>query len=241
MKKYGRLLFIILIIILLFIVAFFGTGSSNYETITYKEYQDFNKNGVIYIGSDLDVMKSLKDMDIDNDYILYYLDYSKLSKDEQEDFTDGSIEVVNDGKVEETYRFNSFDLAKGDKKMELEQVDADNYVKLIKEDGLHFMFVGSETCGHCINFKETIKNLYEDYKINIYYIDLSSLDEDGYNKIVNSDSYFSSNEWGTPTSVIYYNGKKIELISGEVDLDTLVKTLNNNIGIKKFLIDNKVM
>lgn len=241
MQKYLKVFLVVFIIVVLFIMSFFGTGFSKYDSITFDEYKNLKGDNVVYIGKLDKVMDSLKDIKINKDYKLLYLDYSKLSNSEKKDLTSESVEVIKNGKKVDTYNFSSFDLSKNDKKMSLETVTADKYVKLIKEKGLHFMFVGSETCGHCINFKETIKELYKNYKIGIYYVDLSSASEDDYNKVIGSDSYFSNNEWGTPTSLIYYNGINLDVISGEVDVNTLVDALNNNIGIKVFLIDNKVM
>lgn len=241
MGKYSKLLLVIFIIIILFLLAFFGTGTSKYESITFDEYKNIKGNNVVYIGDENKVMDSLKAIKLDSKYTLSYLDYSKLTKAEKKKVSSESIEIIKDGKKKDTYKFNAFDLKKKDKKKKLKQVDAEKYVKLAEKEGLHFMFVGSETCGHCLNFKETLKQFFNDYKMNVYYVDLASASEDEYNMIVDSDEYFTSEEWGTPTSIIYYNGKKLNVISGEVDLETLVDEVNNNIGIQVFLIDNKVM
>ena len=102
------------------------------------------------------------------------------------------------------------------------------------------MFIGRETCGYCVKFKETIKELHKEYKVDINYIDTDSLDEAGFNKLTSTEEYLQQEQWGTPTSFVYYNGNQIDMINGYIDENALKEKLNTY-GIEIFLIDNEVL
>ena len=186
------------------------------------------------------MLKVLKDIDINKKYSVLYLDYSKLDKNEKKKVKKDVIEVWNDKKLVSTYNFDTFLLNKGEKGSSLKTVNIDEYLKLKDSKGFNFMFIGRETCGYCVKFKETIKELHKEYKVDINYIDTDSLDEAGFNKLTSTEEYLQQEQWGTPTSFVYYNGNQIDMISGYIDENALKEKLNTY-GIEIFLIDNEVL
>ena len=90
------------------------------------------------------------------------------------------------------------------------------------------MFIGSEQCGYCTQFKDSIKESLENNDFNVYYIDISTLSEDEYNELVKTDEYMSQNEWGTPLNLLYKDGKRIAELNGYVSSDELVEFLKEN-------------
>ena len=101
------------------------------------------------------------------------------------------------------------------------------------------MYVGSETCHYCEMYNEAINEFYEEYNTDIYYVNLYAASDEDRTKLYATNEYFQGG-WGTPTSMIYYNGEVLEIISGYRDKDSLVEILEN-VYLKAFLIDNKVL
>ena len=100
-----------------------------------------------------------------------------------------------------------------------------------KEVGDSFpLVVGSSTCSACARYKVTMKQFIEKYQINVFYIDLSELSEDEYNKL-KSEINFT----GTPTTVFYEDGKLTSYynrLSGAEDLNVVINIFKNNGYIK---------
>ena len=240
MNKNIKTVLLVLVVIAVLLFAAFAPTKKVYKSISYEEYNSLDKPSVVYIGNSNEVLKVLKDLDINKKYSVLYLDYSKLDKNEKKKVKKGVIEVWKDKKLVSTYNFDKFLLKKDETKSSLKTVNIDEYLKLKDSKGFNFMFIGRETCGYCVKFKEAIKELHEEYKVDINYIDTDSLDESGFSKLTSTEDYLQQEQWGTPTSFVYYNGKQIDMISGYIDADTLKEKVNNY-GIETFLIDNEVL
>lgn len=91
--------------------------------------------------------------------------------------------------------------------------------------------VSSTTCSHCAEYKPKLKEIANKYKVEIYYTDV-----DLYSKEDNksfSDSYKIT---GTPTTLIFIDGKEVSVMSrieGDVSKDKVISTLNKYDFIKK--------
>ena len=106
-------------------------------------------------------------------------------------------------------------------------VATNDYFDIIKEDEYNIMVIGSATCGHCANYKETIKALLKEEDVNFYYYDLYYKDQVEVQLIYATDDIFKG-QWGTPLTFIYKNGNKISLSSGAMSLENLKKILKEN-------------
>ena len=113
----------------------------------------------------------------------------------------------------------------------LVEVDIDNYLKLIKSKGNHIVFIGRETCSWCQKFKPNMKSAAKDYNITLYYIDTDKFIGEDWNKFKESEKYLTENEWGTPLTLLYKDGKLIDVLNGYVE----------ETGIYEFLLKNGVI
>ena len=240
MNKNIKTVLLVVIVIAVLLFAAFAPTKKAFKSISFEDYSSLEKPSVVYIGDSNEVLKVLKDIDINKKYSVLYLDYSKLDKNEKKKVKKDVIEVWNDKKLVSTYNFDTFLLNKGEKGSSLKTVNIDEYLKLKDSKGFNFMFIGRETCGYCVKFKEAIKELHKEYKVDINYIDTDSLDEAGFNKLTSTEEYLQQGEWGTPTSFVYYNGNQIDMINGYIDENALKEKLNTY-GIEIFLIDNEVL
>jgi predicted bacteriocin transport accessory protein len=109
----------------------------------------------------------------------------------------------------------------------------DQYVDMM-ESGERFAFiVESATCSHCQNFMPIVKKFVNKNEVYVYYIDLTTLSEDDYALLLESNSFFIDNadDWGTPTTIILEGSTAINSLVGETTEDEF----------ETFLIDNEIM
>lgn len=85
------------------------------------------------------------------------------------------------------------------------EINFNKLQKKVTNEEDFILFIGSETCSHCSKYKKTINRVIEDYKIYVYYIDISKLEDSEY-AYLNSHFPFS----GTPTTLVVKDGKIYE-------------------------------
>lgn len=95
------------------------------------------------------------------------------------------------------------------------------------EKELNVFFFESATCGYCTMQKPIMKNISEDYDMDYYDIDASTLDDTELTEVVNALGI----EGATPTTVITQNGKVVATNEGYLDGKELVS----------FFVENKVL
>ena len=82
------------------------------------------------------------------------------------------------------------------------------------------LVIGSSTCSACASYEVVMKQFIENYQVEVFYIDLSELSEDEYNKLRIETSFK-----GTPTTVYYKDGK---LTSQAVEIDAVKGFMKEN-------------
>lgn len=237
MNKTLKTILLIVLVVGVLLVASFATGKKSVETITLEDYNKISSSdGFVYYGKseNMDLVKSIAK---NYDLRISFLD-SKENKNN--DLKEGTLYEYKDGK--EVYKFNGdFDgykfteslMEKGIAAKTYVTVTLDEYKKLIKEKGYHFMFIGRETCGYCTKFKDSIKEAMKNYNFMVYYIDTDTFSsEDEFNELVATDKYMSENEWGTPLNLLYKDGKRIDVLNGFVEADELIQFLKDNKVVK---------
>ena len=234
MNKTLKTILAILGVLAVLLLAVFAKPNKGYKTIKYEEYKNLSEPSIVYIGDNKDTLSNFKDLNIDKNYSVKHLGLKGLEEKDKNE----TVEIWKDGKLVDEYSFDTLKI-KYDKKTSLKKIDINKYYELMKADGLNFLVIGREGCGYCQMFKEVIEQFHKEYKLDIYYLDTDELDEEGYNKLYASDEYFEGS-WGTPTSVIYYNGEKVNIISGYSPLESLINRINS-IELIIFLKENKVI
>ncbi len=63
------------------------------------------------------------------------------------------------------------------------------------------LVIGSASCSACAMYKPVMEQFITDYQVEVFYIDLSKLSEDEYEKLKTEITFD-----GTPTTVFYENG-----------------------------------
>ncbi len=227
MKKYQSVL-IPIVIVLLVIFAVFALSKTQegkyYKTINEKEYKEITKkDAVVYVGNNEDIVSTLEKIGKDNGIKIY-----AFEKDDPD-----VVEIWKEGK-----KASSFDISKllvsGDAK-EKKKVTMDEYVAKTKAEGYNFMYVGRTGCGYCEKYDASIKDLLAKYDIGVYYLDIADLNEEEYEKLNATDTYFASEQWGTPTTMLYKDGVRINMLSGYVDSTSLIEFVTSSFLTQYFV------
>lgn len=232
MNKYLKGAIVAVVVIAVFVFALLVSGKQAVSVISYDDYSEISSaEGFVYYGSK-DDMETLKAIAKDANIEIGLLD-SEVSKTKKLD--EGKLYQYEDGKLvfESSAEVDSYKFT--EELMEEEilpktylTINLDQYKEIIKEKGYHFMFIGSEQCSYCQDFKKSINTSLEDNDYKVYYLDISTLTEDEYKELIATDKYFEENEWGTPLNFLYKSGKRVDVLSGYVDAAELVKFLKEN-------------
>ena len=231
MNKYLKIAIVSVIVIGVFVFALLVTGKQAVKSIDYDEFTEIsNGDGFVYYGSE-ETKTSLKEIANLADIEIGILDSAefkseKLKKDTFYKYENGKVVYKYTGDIN-SYKFKEGLVDEGIFKSYI-TISLDEYKEVIKKKGYHFMFIGSEQCGYCTQFKDSIKESLKNNDYKVYYIDISTLTQDEYNELVKTDEYMSQNEWGTPLNLLYKDGKRIDELNGYVSSDELVEFLKEN-------------
>lgn len=110
-----------------------------------------------------------------------------------------------------------------------EQIDYNTYTEKKSQKEDYILYLGSSSCSHCQNFKPVLESIIEEYQLQIFYVDISTLTEKEY-AVLKNDTKLQ----GTPTVVFVEEGvvKTSPKIIGEVDYGTAVSKFEESGYIK---------
>lgn len=89
-------------------------------------------------------------------------------------------------------------------------------------------------CGYCEMYEPILEEVASEYKLPIYYINMTNLNNDEYTALGTSNSYLKKNQgnWGTPTTLFMYGSTVVDSIPGYVDKDEFVKFVKENFKVE---------
>ena len=233
MNKALKAVLAILLVVGVLVIAGLANGKKLVETITPEDYESISSSsGFVYYGNS-ENMDSVKEVAKNYNLKIGFLD---SNKNENENLKKGTLYEYKDGKEVYKYKgdFNSYKFVESLVEYGISikshvTVSLKEYKEIKKAKGYHLMFIGRETCGYCTQFKESIKQALQKYNFIVYYIDTDTFEsQDEFDELIATDKYMSENEWGTPLSLLYKDGKRINVINGYISADELVEFLKEN-------------
>lgn len=117
-------------------------------------------------------------------------------------------------------------LISGCNKTYMKEISYDEYKKLLENEETFILEVMRTECSACINFEPKIKQVANDYKIEIKYINTDNLTTEEEDSL-----YKDTGISGTPTVLFYKNGKeetKASRINGSVSVDKIISKFKAN-------------
>ncbi len=102
----------------------------------------------------------------------------------------------------------------------------EDIVKKVNNNESFILYIGSSNCSHCKTFRPKLEKIVNNNKIEVYYVDISKLDQDELS-ILSSISSYS----GTPNTAFIVNGEdpgSQTHIDGDVDESYIKQALKDN-------------
>jgi len=105
------------------------------------------------------------------------------------------------------------------------------YEAKIAEEKPFLVSLVQDGCGYCDMFKPVLEEVSNEYKIPIYYINLSNLSSEDNSALSSSNSYLKKNKWGTPTTLFMYGDVVVDSLGGYTEKDAFVSFVKENIKV----------
>ena len=115
------------------------------------------------------------------------------------------------------------------------EITYSEYEEKMNTEAPFLVVVVRDGCGYCEMYEPILEEVAGEYKIPIYYINMSNLNSEEYTALGTSNSYFKKNQgkWGTPTTLFMYGKSVIDSISGYVDKDGFVDFAKENFKVEE--------
>lgn len=108
----------------------------------------------------------------------------------------------------------------------LSNIEYNDIISKFEKEESFVLLISQTTCNHCASFKPKIEDVANEYKINVYYIDVDLLDSEETSKLKSYVSYS-----GTPATVFIKDGKETSAatrINGDASKEKIIKKLKSN-------------
>ncbi len=103
--------------------------------------------------------------------------------------------------------------------------------EMIKEDEINIVYWASPSCGYCEMFGPIVKEVSYEEKVEFNYLNTSKLDNDSYATMYTYftafDEIYNTKNLGTPSVILFKNGKIVNISVGALDKEGLVSFLKS--------------
>lgn len=111
----------------------------------------------------------------------------------------------------------------------LHQLTYDQYETMIDNKDTFIVIIERASCGYCTMYMPIVKEVANEKKIPIYYIDTDTLTTEEMNALNNSNNYLKRNNWGTPTTLFMLGDRVLEYIDRYVEKESLLSFLDGKV------------
>lgn len=109
-----------------------------------------------------------------------------------------------------------------DQRKELNTINIDQYLEMLKGEETKIIYIGRPTCGHCVKQKPIMENIKFEYDVEINYLNTDEFGDGDINKLVTSNEYFNEG-FGTPLTLIVKDNKILDKAVGETSKKEMVE------------------
>lgn len=108
------------------------------------------------------------------------------------------------------------------------ELSLERYMELITSSEKNIILVARPTCSFCEKFSPILKQAADELKLTINYINTDEFSSDDWNTFSNSLEYLSTEDWGTPLTLIVQNKEVIDSNNGYVELESIKSFFKEN-------------
>lgn len=107
----------------------------------------------------------------------------------------------------------------------LKKLSYEEYQKKIDDNESFVCIIERKTCSHCVSFMPVAEKFANDEKVPMYYIDTDEMNEEDWEKLPKSNTFFKKkgDNWGTPTTIVLAGNVALDFVEGETTASELKK------------------
>lgn len=116
-----------------------------------------------------------------------------------------------------------------DEQGDLNEIDIDEYLDLLKDDKASIIYVARPTCHYCQQMEPIVRNIVYEYGITVNYLNTDELDDEGQADFIKSNDYFDEKGgYGTPMLIVVKDDEFVDVLEGLTDKDTAINFFKDN-------------
>ena len=111
----------------------------------------------------------------------------------------------------------------------LHQVTYDEYKTMVDNGDAFIIIIERTGCSYCTMYMPIVKEVADEKKIPIYYIDTDTLSSDEMNLLSTTNNYLKKNQWGTTTTLFMLGSRVLDNIDGYVQKESVLSFLDGKV------------
>jgi len=111
----------------------------------------------------------------------------------------------------------------------LHEMTYDQYETMVNNGDTFIVVIESANCGYCTMYMPILEDVAKEKNIPLYYIDISTLDNDDLNELSTKNDYLKKNKWGTPTTLFMLGDRVLDAIGGYTEKDGVLSFLDGKV------------
>lgn len=109
------------------------------------------------------------------------------------------------------------------------QITYQDYEELVYNDEAFIVVIERAGCSYCVMYMPIVKEVAEEKKIPILYIDTDTLTQEEFNELSTKNAYLKKGNWGTPTTLFMLGDRVIDSIGGYVEKEVLEEFIKDRV------------
>lgn len=113
----------------------------------------------------------------------------------------------------------------------LNQITYNDYKSMVDNGDAFIVIIERAGCGYCEMYMPIVKEVADEKKIAITYIDTDTLTQEEYNELSSNNDYLRKNQWGTPTTLFMLGDRVVDSIGGYVEKASVEEFIKDRVVI----------
>jgi len=113
------------------------------------------------------------------------------------------------------------------------EITYNQYMEKVNNNELFLVVIVRDGCGYCEMYEPIVEEVANEYKLPLYFINLTNLTDEERNELSSTNKYLKRNKWGTPTTLFMYGENIVDSISGYVEKEEFVSFVKENFKVEE--------
>ena len=113
------------------------------------------------------------------------------------------------------------------------EITYNQYMEKVNNNELFLVVIVRDGCGYCEMYEPIVEEVANEYKLPLYFINLTNLTDEERDELSSTNKYLKRNKWGTPTTLFMYGENIVDSISGYVEKDDFVSFVKENFKVEE--------